>query len=274
MKQRVIKILSPLFNSLASNEKVCAFITRYFLPRSLSYQRRSQFKTMFPHLSLEGRSEWEIDAFINIVYTTRKIGATVVYDLGANEGVWSLAFAEAYNNIHVHAFEPLPDVYSTLVKRVGSHARIATHNIGFGSSKGTVQMYQDKFSPASSLLKMTSRSVDEYPQAGEQHLVQVQIERMDEYVATMHLPIPDLLKIDVQGYEDEVIAGGKEVIRQSRYVWIELSLVPLYENGSTFHSTYKTLSELGYSLFDITYLDRSVKDQTLLQMDALFINRG
>jgi FkbM family methyltransferase len=228
---------------------------------------------MFPHLPIEGRSEWEIDAFINIAKITQKIGALIVYDLGANEGVWSLAFAEANANVHVHAFEPLPDVYTTLTKRVETHSRITTHNIGFGSTKGTVQMYQDKFSPASSLLKMTNRSLEEYPQTGEQHLVQVRIEKMDEYVATMQLPIPDLIKIDVQGYEDDVIAGGKEVICQSRYVWIELSLVSLYENGSTFHSTYKALSELGYSFFDITYLDRSVKDQTLLQMDALFINR-
>jgi len=97
---------------------------------------------------------------------------------------------------------------------------------------------------------------------------------MDEYVGKMQLPMPDLVKIDVQGYEDEVIAGGKETIRQARYVWVELSLVRLHEGGSTFHTTYTALRDLGYDLFDITYLDRSAKDGSLLQMDALFVNSG
>jgi hypothetical protein len=116
--------------------------------------------------------------------------------------------------------------------------------------------------------------MSEFPQTGRQHLVGVRMAAMDDYVREMQLAMPDLIKIDVQGCEDEVIAGGNDTIRQARYVWIELSLVPLYENSSTFHTTYTSLRSLGYELADITYLERSTKDQALLQVDALFINSG
>jgi len=274
VKTLATRLFAWLLEPLASDEKACRYLSRFFSSRNQSHLRDNEFKSVFPHLSMEGRSDWEIGALTTIAKTAQQLRASVVYDVGANDGVWSLAFAEAGPRIQVHAFEPLPEVYARLVTRVGGHALITPHNLAFGSSRSELQMYQDEFSPASSLLKMTQRHMDEFPQTGTQHPVRVQVETMDEYVGKMQLPMPDLVKIDVQGYEDEVIAGGKETIRQARYVWVELSLVRLHEGGSTFHTTYTALRDLGYDLFDITYLDRSAKDGSLLQMDALFVNSG
>ena len=58
----------------------------------------------------------------------------------------------------------------------------------------------------------------------------------------------DFLKIDVQGYESEVIRYGKEKIRNSLVVQIETSPIPLYKNEKTFTEVIGAIEKLGFSL--------------------------
>ena len=58
----------------------------------------------------------------------------------------------------------------------------------------------------------------------------------------------DFLKIDVQGYESEIIKFGKEKIKNSLVVQIETSPTPLYINEKSFSYVSNKLEELGFSL--------------------------
>lgn len=272
MTSCIRRMTHPILELLASNSRYRRYLSNYFSRKERWHKLAARFNEMFPDLSIQGRSDWEIAALIEIAEWTIKMDVQVIYDVGANEGVWSLGFANARRGMEVHSFEPISETYRKLVGRMANCPSVTTHNLAFGRSRSTMRMYLDEFDPASSILKMTNRHLVEYPQTGVSQEVEVVVESMDEYVRKNHLPTPDLVKIDVQGYEDEVIAGGKRVLSDARYVWIELNLVPLYESGSIFHSTYSALSDLGFRLHDITYLDRSAIDRSLLQLDAIFMN--
>jgi FkbM family methyltransferase len=58
----------------------------------------------------------------------------------------------------------------------------------------------------------------------------------------------DFLKIDVQGYESEVIKYGKEKIKNSLVVQIETSPIPLYKKEKTFTEVIGKIEKLGFSL--------------------------
>ncbi len=58
----------------------------------------------------------------------------------------------------------------------------------------------------------------------------------------------DFLKIDVQGYESEVIKYGKEKIKNSLIVQLETSPIPLYKNEKTFPHIVLELEKLDFSL--------------------------
>jgi len=58
----------------------------------------------------------------------------------------------------------------------------------------------------------------------------------------------DFLKIDVQGYESEVIKFGKEKIKNSLVIQLETSPIPLYKNEKTFSGVIGELEKLGFSL--------------------------
>lgn len=58
----------------------------------------------------------------------------------------------------------------------------------------------------------------------------------------------DFFKIDVQGYESEIIKHGKDKIKNSLIINIETSPTPLYKNEKTFSSTIIELEKLGFNL--------------------------
>ena len=80
-----------------------------------------------------------------------------------------------------------------------------------------------------------------------------------------------MVKIDVQGLEDKVIAGGEDVIAAARVLIIETSFVPLYKGGPLFHDIYAILKQRGFTYHGNFEQLVSPQDGRVLQADAIFI---
>jgi FkbM family methyltransferase len=133
-------------------------------------------------------------------------------DIGANMGYYSLAAAKVNSTIKVRAFEPQPRVFSTLVNNISLNNlsdRVEAHNFGLGSKQSTMTMFIPKFtgSGGGSLANL-------HREEGEPIEVEVQVKVLDEY--SVKWTNPDLIKIDVEGFEFEVISGGMNLIKKSR----------------------------------------------------------
>src|SRR6266404_3913159 len=78
-----------------------------------------------------------------------------------------------------------------------------------------------------------------------------------------------LLKLDVQGAENLVIAGGKTTLSKTEMVWAEVSFVALYDGGCLFHELHAQMYDEGFKLVELHGWFRSPCGE-LLQADALF----
>jgi len=82
---------------------------------------------------------------------------------------------------------------------------------------------------------------------------------------------PDLIKIDVQGYELEVLKGGVETLAKAQAVVVELSLLeinkgcPLLDEALSFMRSHRFVS------YDIVELHRRPLDGAMNQVDVLFV---
>jgi hypothetical protein len=83
-----------------------------------------------------------------------------------------------------------------------------------------------------------------------------------------------LLKLDVQGYEGEVIRGGREAIKRIKAALLEVSIVPMYETQPTYLEIIRVLADLGFEPF--AFFKGFCNEETgqQLQMDILFLNRA
>ena len=79
-----------------------------------------------------------------------------------------------------------------------------------------------------------------------------------------------VIKMDVQGYEDRVIRGGRETFAKAKAVILEVCLDPLYEHQANFKEIMVLLDDLGFHYAG--NLDQNCdKDGHVIFLDAVFV---
>ena len=206
------------------------------------------------------RLQWLIDMQIK-----------TVFDIGANTGQFAETIYKLLPDAMIYSFEPLPDCYEELVASFAGKQRFKGFNLALGNETGKIKMNRNDFSPSSSLLPMAELHKKSFPFTQKELVQEVSIARLDDVGSNLELRKPILIKLDVQGFEDKVIAGGMSIIERADILLIELSMEQLYENQPLFEDIYQTLVKLGFKYrgnYDQLYSPLNGK---ILQIDGIFI---
>jgi len=78
------------------------------------------------------------------------------------------------------------------------------------------------------------------------------------------------LKIDVQGFEAQVLAGAKDLLPRIQGLMLELSLVPCYRNQIVFQPMLEFLGNRGFELWNLMPGTAERETERLLQVDGVF----
>ena len=134
----------------------------------------------------------------------------VLWDVGANIGYLAQHFARPeFRLAEIHAFEPNPAALKMLQTLFRSHARVRIHPIGLGAVREQRQLYvYGHSSPLGSIVR-------DLPGAAP---VTISIFPADTYLGENEIALPDIIKIDVEGFEPQVFAGMQQTIRGKRPV--------------------------------------------------------
>ena len=171
------------------------------------------------------------------------------------------------------AFEPIPTTFEALKRNFENDSLYKAINCGLGSSTGTLQFHQNEYSPSSSFLKMTETHQNSFEHAVNQQQITVQIQTLDAFIKDMKLELPLLIKMDVQGYEAEVIAGGRQTLSNAAMIISEVSFKPLYQQQPLFNDIYQLLTALGFAYAGSTDQLRSPQNNEILQADGIFVKQ-
>jgi FkbM family methyltransferase len=176
----------------------------------------------------------------------------VIYDIGANQGLWSEMVQVLFTPETILLFEPQREVREQALarqRRVGGDWQILP--VGLGDRDEIHSLHLTRNRAASSLLAplaAESSVIDQIREVGQE---KVSIMPLDTLVAGKGLPVPDLVKIDVQGFEGRVLAGGQKTLGAARRMVVEVSLQPLYDGQSLMPDVMHTLAQWGFELDDL-----------------------
>lgn len=130
----------------------------------------------------------------------------IAYDIGAHLGFYTIFFAKAVGkNGKVIAFEPEKESYKHLKDnlKLNNLKNVQTFPKAIGEKPGKAKLYLGKTIGNFSLVKTYEKTID-YQEA--------EIVHGDQFVKKKKLPIPKLIKIDVEGYEYSVLEGLEETL--------------------------------------------------------------
>lgn len=194
-----------------------------------------------------------------------------ILDVGAYIGSFSRAMRLMLPEVFIYAFEPLEENYRELVSHLAPYGRFEAFQTALGAQSGDLEFYRNRFSASSSVLPMTELHRKNFPQSGESTCIVVPMARLDDYLDRLNLRSPVLLKLDVQGYEGNVLAGAGEMLKRVDYILTEVSFRPLYEGQMLFDEIYALLISQGFRYAGSFGSLLSPLDGTILQEDALFV---
>jgi FkbM family methyltransferase len=168
----------------------------------------------------------------------------VVWDVGANIGYFTQKFAEKVGvNGQVFAFEPAQSSYLSLVDNCSGYKNVFCKNFALSNKSGSLSFRDSGIEndPTNGLVDHDSPNV-----------IKVTVVSGDELVKTESVPIPNIVKIDVEGYEFEVIEGMREILKNSllKKIFMEVHFLELNKRGLETAATdiVKAIVESGFSV--------------------------
>jgi FkbM family methyltransferase len=156
----------------------------------------------------------------------------LVFDIGANKGQYATGIMDAGYQYTIVSFEPLSSVHSIIEKESKKYSNwTVAPRCAIGSKKEEIEINISANSVSSTLLNMLDSHIEGAPESKIIGKEKVQVYPLDE-IATNYIGSSKniFLKIDVQGFEQEVLKGAQSMLAKAKGVEMEISLVPLYEN--------------------------------------------
>ncbi len=172
----------------------------------------------------------------------------VFYDIGANVGIYSCFVSQLTQDIHVYAFDPSPPAQKLLKKNIQmNQADVERVQIAFLDEDRPIQFHVDQEDSLSRRSSLSTRS-----DVRQRKTITVKGKRMDTVIQTSNLPLPDVVKIDVEGAEMGVLRGMGTVLSNVRLIYCEVHHHQIDKFGSSREEIVRRLDSAGFD-FETMY---------------------
>ena len=192
----------------------------------------------------------------------------LIIDVGANEGQFSSSASIFFPSARIDAFEPIPECFDVLIKNTKSIERITAHRFAIGNDDSPIKFYVNAESQSSSALQTSNLRLDIFPDAYAKEEIIVEQKTLDSFYSNKIQGKNTLLKIDVQGLEEKVLAGSSQILQKIGYV-LEASVNPMYEGELTIPEMI-SFAEIWDFLLSALYPKQITHFKNYIEFDLLF----
>jgi FkbM family methyltransferase len=198
-------------------------------------------------------------------------GVDVVLDVGAARGGYALELREFGYAGRIVSFEPIAAAYADLESASSGDPKWTCVHSALGSTAGKQTINIASNSDSSSLLPMADEHRSAAPQVDYVGEEEISVARLDD-VAPEHLASATrpFLKIDTQGFEREVLAGGSETLARCVGLQLELSFVALYSGGMLVDEAISFAYDHGFRMVAVAQ-GFTNPNGAMLQADGVFV---
>jgi FkbM family methyltransferase len=203
-------------------------------------------------------------------FLRRKLGRWSLVDVGANEGEFIDSVGALRAPAAIFAFEPLPELKAVLERSLKHHGQGRVISAAAGDRVGSLELNRTRSSKFSSVLEPQAAMSEHYRDA-----INI-IDRIEVPATTLDAEIPadivvGLLKIDVQGFEPQVLDGARQMLSRTAVVMLEINYAEHYSRGGHFEDVHDRLRGAGFRLSAVScpHISRGVP----LWADAVYVSR-
>jgi FkbM family methyltransferase len=173
-----------------------------------------------------------------------------IVDIGANRGSWTRKALSYFPEAQYTLVEPQDHLKVHIQDLLDRGCKITWINAGAADKSGALPF-------AVSYRDDSSTFVTTQADAGDPR-ISVPVKTLNEIAAAASAPLPEIVKIDAEGFDLKVLAGSSELLGKTDIFFVEVTVCCLeYEN--TIARVVRTMDEAGYRVVDVTDINRSPK---------------
>lgn len=181
----------------------------------------------------------------------------VILDVGANIGLFSLAYASIFKNAQIHSFEPVGFIFDFFVENLSFNPHLSSnihpHNFGLSDREEN----QSLSIPTSNqhIRYKNDDDIRLFSILGESKTrFEANLTTIDQWVDNFRISKVDFIKIDVEGYEYRVLQGASKTLSALRpVVMFELNQLTLSLCERTEEEYIKFCEAHDYEVFGLQY---------------------
>jgi len=185
----------------------------------------------------------------------------LILDVGAYHGEYAHLCRRVWPNSFVVCIEPQSSAVKVLESRIDN--KMAVYNTLLGAEERNAVPFREVETASSVLVEHIDKS----------HPVVLHPMRTIDSILSSDFDGQsiDLLKLDVQGYELEILKGGERSLKAVQVILVEVNLLDIHEKVPLLSELVTWLKDRNFIAFDICGLTRRPLDQALWQADMLFV---
>ena len=213
--------------------------------------------------------------FLSLEKDLSRIGfgdSKVIFDVGAHLGQTTLHFRKVFPSAHIHSFEPFPENFRRLELKTKGKDRIHINQTALGSATGFANMQIGHSDQAHSICPKPE--LEKIP-AEEGKMPKVKLNTIDSYLEKECISNIDLLKIDVEGYELEVLKGADNALEKGRVqaVLAECDFDPEDTQHTYFNDLWNFMADKNFSFFGLYDVIHYENGMGIGFCNALFVRK-
>jgi len=193
-----------------------------------------------------------------------------ILDVGSNYGWFFHCWKDWCPEARIHAFEPRVEAAQKSIELYGNDTELTVNQLAVGDKPGQAEFNVFEGSKvASSFLKHDQKTWDAVAfGTGEVTTRQVSVITIDDYCSGHGIDSIYLMKIDVQGFEMNVLHGAEKSLSFIDHVFVESGIQSLYQEAPNFTDVFRFMKNHDYHLMGMRTWHRG--NHVLMETDMLF----
>lgn len=240
LSSKIYKLCIKIFEILPFKKIICLILRWINIPNEKFYKdlrfyglynvkyNGYSFKLYHYYSTIENEifwkglgKKWESDTIW--LWKELSLKSEVIFDIGANTGVYSILSKSVNSNSQVHAFEPSNGVFPKLEKNCFFNGfDIKCWKLAFSNFSGFQSFYDSHTNLPTSGSLSSKKFFDECEDDTLKFEYNVKTRTVDEFIFEEKMDKVDLIKIDVEMHEGEVMEGFKSCNRMRPIIFIEI----------------------------------------------------
>lgn len=203
----------------------------------------------------------------------KSLDIKTVIDVGANIGQFAEEIRDVLPDAYIYSFEPLKGCFDTLDRNMKNDRKFKAFHTALGEHPETVVMNKNQYAPSSSILEMDQRHKELFPHTQVSAPETITVRPLDSIAELQSSKLEKniLVKIDTQGFEDKVIKGSLEFLKETMVMIVETSFVSLYKEQPLFSDIYAILTGIGFRYKGALHQKLNPNNGEIIFEDSFFV---